>query len=121
MTLGAFSVILTIVVISCHHKSENEPIPKWIQILTKKCLYRIACLKKCKCSKRSKVGDSQLFERPTPLTEKKIPDMEVKEDENDELTWQILSVTLDKVFFNVYIILIALGTTVLFMLVIINY
>lgn len=44
-----------------------------------------------------------------------------KTDQSRDLTWKELSEIMDKVFYNVYMILISLATFVLFMLIVAGY
>jgi hypothetical protein len=45
----------------------------------------------------------------------------VETDQSRDLTWKELSEIMDKVFYNVYMILISLATFVLFMLIVAGY
>ena len=125
LTLAAISVCLTIFVLSLHFKPENKAIPKWVRTVTNSCLVRIACMEKCgKCTKGSKVDEAHVFDNTTieklTLDKKGTPPVVEVQDEN-ELTWQLLSVIMDKVFFNVYISLIGLATSMLLLVIFVHY
>lgn len=121
LTLGALSVILTIIVLVLHHKTEDEPIPNWLQTFATKYLSKIACLGKCGCLNKKKVEDVQLFEHTNTFPEKDKDELAPDDNKENGLTWQSLSKMLDRVFFNIYVVFIALGTTILFMVIVVNY
>lgn len=120
LTLAAISVCLTIFVLSLHFKPENKAIPNWVKTVTNSCLVRIACMETCgKCTRGSKVDEAHVFENATIEKKGAPPVVEVQDD--NELTWQLLSVIMDKVFFNIYISLIGLATSLLLLVIFVHY
>lgn len=88
----------------------------------------MACWKQnCACKRNTvNVNGSDLNVTRTddiPLTEKRNnPDIETEnEDESRNLTWKKLSEIMDKVFYNIYMILIVISTLALFLVIIIGY
>jgi hypothetical protein len=123
--LGVVSVCLTIFVLSLHFKPEEEKIPEWVKTLTNSCLIRVAWMKKCgSCSKGSKVDEAHLTDTTIlkKLTVDEKNDLNTTEGKSDqELTWQHLSKIMDRVFFNIYISIIAIVTVMLFLVIFIAY
>ena len=110
LTLGGVSVVLTILVLSLHHKPDAEEIPQWLIRLTNTCLLALACMK---CCKKSKI-DSDQDTLPVKIPPK--PAFEEDDDCKTDLTWHKMSVIMDRVFFNAYIIIIFFSTGALFLI-----
>ncbi|XP_052103515.1 neuronal acetylcholine receptor subunit alpha-6-like [Mytilus californianus] len=136
LTLGAISVVLTIIVLRLHFKTENTVIPKWLKTLTKTVLRKMAFMAPCR--KEFKVNDIQNLSTadiisiddvqgykndPIRVMKKEnitsIPD--TTENAESELTWQELAIIMDAVFFNIYIALITITTILLFITFTIHY
>ncbi|CAC5378858.1 unnamed protein product [Mytilus coruscus] len=94
--LAAMSVVLTIFVLRAHYGTGE--IPKLLKILFN-------------CTSRSKV-DVEILEKT---------DVGEYEHEENKLTWQIVAVGMDTVFFYVYVVLISVVTSVLTVAYIIHY
>lgn len=82
-------------------------------------------MEKCgKCTRGSKVDEVHVFDNATigkmTLDQKGAPPVVEEQDEN-ELTWQLLSVIMDKIFFNIYISLIGLATSMLLLVIFVHY
>ena len=127
LTLGAGSVVLTIFVLSLHFKTEDHEIPEWVKTITNKFLLKVACMQKCgKYLKNSRVEEIRLTDnrsiKKLRMVEKEEPPVvEAAEYENHGLTWKRLSKIMDRVFFNLYILMIALITVMLFLAIFVNY
>ena len=127
LTLGATSVVLTIFVLSLHFKTEDHEIPEWVKTFTNKFLLRVACMQKCgKYLKNSRVEEIRLSDNTSikklRMVEKGSPPVvEAAEYENHGLTWKRLSKIMDRVFFNLYMFMIALITAILFLAIFVNY
>ena len=127
LTLGATSVVLTIIVLSLHFKSKEDEIPQWVKTMTKKCLFKIAGMQSC-----CKCCESQNENEVEVLTQTAIANMkrekkghpqfvEAVSAMDNELTWEKLSKIMDKVFFNIYIAMIVIVTVMLFLAIFVNY
>lgn len=120
-SLGGISVVLTIFVLSLHHKPEEDEIPRWVKSLTNTVLLKMALMKSCgKCCKNSsKVTE---IKKLKPSEKCEFPIVEVTDDKNgDGITWHKLSVVMDRVFFNIYLLLIIMSTSMLLMVIFIHY
>lgn len=128
-SLGGISVVLTIFVLSLHHKPEEDEIPRWVKSLTNTVLLKMALMKSCgKCCRNSKVTKVASMSDKTEIKKLKLsekcefPIVEATEDENgDGITWHKLSVIMDRVFFNIYLLLIIMSTSMLLMVIFIHY
>ena len=127
LTLAALSVILTILVLSLHFKTDEDKIPKWVENMTNRCLIKIACMGKCgNCSRTSKVDNVERVDKTTVTTikveEKANAGMETNNEDGDKgLTWQQLSKIMDNVFFNLYMFTIVSVTIVLLLAIFVHY
>lgn len=129
LTLGAMSVPLTIFVLSLHFRPKDEVIPNWLVKLNSRVLLKMACKKNCsKCCKRKNETEIELFDKTIKqnlqMNDKKqfpMPMIDAAEKNDQDLTWKILSNTMDKVFFNIYIAIIVTITIMLFLAVFVNY
>ncbi|VDI31729.1 Hypothetical predicted protein, partial [Mytilus galloprovincialis] len=127
LTLGATSVILTIIVLSLHHKSKEDEIPQWVKTMTNKCLLKIAGMQSCcKCCQNKKETEVEVLSQ-TALANLKTRNkghsqfVEAVSSMDNELTWEKLSKIMDKVFFNIYIVMIVIVTVMLFLAIFVNY
>lgn len=127
LTLGAVSVVLTIFVLSLHFKTDDHEIPEWVKTITNKFLLRVACMQKCgKYLRNSRVEEIRLSGNKSIKKLKLVdkgdpPVVEAADYENHGLTWKRLSKIMDRVFFNLYISMIAIITAILFLAIFINY
>lgn len=109
-----FSVILTVLILDCHHTDGSTEIPKCLRFFMEKIISRLICWK-CKsgCSyKRPKNGNSVM-----DISELK-GDKEIDchgVDNDEELSWQNISKMLDIFCFRLYLIAFFV-ITVLFIL-----
>ncbi|XP_071159692.1 acetylcholine receptor subunit beta-like [Mytilus edulis] len=127
LTLGATSVILTIIVLSLHFKSKEDEIPQWVKTMTKKCLLKIAGMQSCcKCCENKKETEVKVLTQTALAnlkTERKGHSQfaEAVSSMDNKLTWEKLSKIMDKVFFNIYIAIIVIVTVMLFLAIFVNY
>ncbi|XP_052103514.1 neuronal acetylcholine receptor subunit alpha-6-like [Mytilus californianus] len=128
LLLATIAVCLTTFVINLHMRTDDERIPDWVKKFTSTYLIKFACWKQNWACKRNKVNHngSDLNVTRTddiPLTDKaNHSDIETEnEEESRNLTWKELSEIMDKVFYNIYMILIVISTLALFLIIIIGY
>lgn len=89
----------------------------------------MALMKSCgKCCRNSKVAEVASLSDKTEIKKLKIsekcefPIVEATKDENEDgITWHKLSIIMDRVFFNIYLLLIIMSTSMLLMVIFIHY
>ncbi|CAC5401855.1 unnamed protein product [Mytilus coruscus] len=128
LLLATIAVILTTFVINLHMRTDDERMPNWLKKFTSNYLIKFACWKN-KCSYRKNKVDHNGSDlhinklKGTHLTENNYsPDKETEHKEGcRDITWKELSEIMDKVFYNIYMFLIAISTFVLFVIIIAGY
>ena len=110
-------------------RTDDDEMPEWVRNFAYNYLMKIACWKNTCVCRRNKVKDkrSKSYNHTKTnghlVTAKSKTDRKesVETDQSRDLTWKELSEIMDKVFYNVYMILISLATFVLFMLIVAGY
>lgn len=128
--MATIAVCCTTFVINLHMRTDDDEMPDWVRNFTYTYLMKIACWKNaCGCRRKNKVKDKSSKSYDHTMTNGHLVTAKSKTDrkESDEtgqsrdLTWKELSEIMDKVFYNVYMILISLATFVLFMVIVVGY
>ncbi|XP_063429273.1 acetylcholine receptor subunit beta-like isoform X1 [Mytilus trossulus] len=128
LLLATIAVILTTFVINLHMRTDDERMSNSLKKFTSNYLIKFACWKN-KCCHRKNIVDHERLDlqiyniKGTHLSENNNShDNETEHKEGSiDLTWKELSEIMDKVFYNIYMILIAISTFVLFVVIIFGY
>ena len=127
--MATIAVCCTTFVINLHMRTDDDEMPEWVRNFAYNYLMKIACWKNTCVCRRNKVKDKRSKSHNHTktnghlVTAKSTTDRKesVETDQSRDLTWKELSEIMDKVFYNVYMILISLATFVLFMLIVAGY
>jgi hypothetical protein len=127
--MATIAVCCTTFVINLHMRTDDDEMPDWVRNFAYNYLMKIACWKNSYVCRRNKVKDksSKSYNHTKTngnlVTAKSKTDRKesVNNDQPRDLTWKELSEIMDKVFYNVYMILISLATFVLFMVIVVGY
>lgn len=127
--MATIAVCCTTFVINLHMRTDDDKMPDWVRNFAYTYLMKIACWKNACFCKRNKVKDksSKSYNLTKTnghvVTAKSKTDRKesVEHDQSRDLTWKELSEIMDKVFYNVYMLLISLATFVLFMIIVVGY
>lgn len=124
-------------------REEEKKMSPWVKHFSKRFLTRIACWKQgCFCRRRKvkhcrnkfdageAVHNGVFLEKTGNLTDDQLEMPRVftnetrqcvKMGKDYDMTWKELSEIVDKVFFNIYMLLICVSTAILFFLIVIGY
>ena len=126
LLLATIAVCCATLVINLHMRTDDDKMPDMLKTFTCRYLLKIACLKNaCFCKRKNQVHDEKSLAykndknsiRPTDGSNVDLRDPTAYNNSFD-LTWKELSRIMDKVFYNVYMFLIILSTTFLFVVII---
>lgn len=127
--MGTIAVFFVIIVINVFHTSEEKPIPRWLRRFTA-LLMKVLCLKgnSCKCS-HNKTDTVELktpvtefeFGKKPGLTENDVVEVKENEEEDEEMTWTMVSSVLDHFFFVVFMTMVLLSTVVFTSVIVMKY
>ncbi|XP_033747801.1 acetylcholine receptor subunit beta-like [Pecten maximus] len=101
LILGMLSVVLTIIVIRCHHSEEDKPVPNILQQVCRTKLKEMFCERK----NHRQISDAA---DATPKAEADRPSSVTVSTE--DMTWQDAARALDHFFFRLYFVIVFLGT-----------
>jgi hypothetical protein len=123
LLLATIAVCCVTLVINLHMRTDDDKMPDMLKTFTYRYLLKIAYLKNVSvCRKKNQVHDekSLTYKNDIPPTDKSNVDLGDPSAYNNsfDLTWKELSRIMDKVFYNVYMFLIILSTTFLFVVII---
>ena len=123
LLLATIAVCCVTLVINLHMRTDDDKMPDMLKTFTYRYLLKIACLKNVSvCRRENQVHDekSLTYNNDIPPTDKSNVDLGDASAYNNsfDLTWKELSRKMDKVFYNVYMFLIILSTTFLFVVII---
>ncbi|XP_052097869.1 acetylcholine receptor subunit beta-like [Mytilus californianus] len=126
LLLATIAVILTTFVINLHMRTDDEKMSNWLKKFTSNYLIKFACWKNSCSFRKNRVDHNGLGINKligTHLTENNNrPDKETENKEGcRDITWKELSEIMDKVFYNIYMFLIAISTFILFVIIIVGY
>lgn len=111
LSMGVVAILLAILVLKCHHSTEDQPIPNYTRRLfsiAKKLEFRHCC-------KKSVVVDE--IESNDKNGNKGSP----RKAFQPELTWPEVTTALDKLFFKVYTTVFLLLTILVLLVFVIHY
>ncbi|KAJ8317284.1 hypothetical protein KUTeg_005188 [Tegillarca granosa] len=105
LSFSVISVVITILVLHCHHKDQDTPISKRTKWIVRYILLPLTCNEKCCCRRcgQNKCEDSTAVEK----TSDEYVEKEIKH-EKKPLTWQYIGQIIDQAGF-----IIVVGATVL--------
>jgi hypothetical protein len=126
--MATIAVCCTTLVINLYMRTDDEAMPDWLKNLTFNYLVKIACWKNSCFCRRNKVKDKCSITQNhmtnvilvTDYTEKDHIESAII-DKSHDLTWKELSEIMDKVFYNIYMFLIIVSTSILFFVIIAGY
>ncbi|XP_062566319.1 neuronal acetylcholine receptor subunit alpha-7-like [Saccostrea cucullata] len=110
LAISSISVLCTILVLNFNFGTDADPIPNITRIIVVSIIARMICWRQKSCRPRRKVANSTVeLIQDFQSTES----AEQKDDlssETDDVTWQDLSTIMDRAFFILFSVLIALAT-----------
>ncbi|KAK3093321.1 hypothetical protein FSP39_014069 [Pinctada imbricata] len=125
---GTIAVILVILVLMVHHKTEHDQIPAWLKKFTTKFLMPVTCWKRSvRCNREAVAPISEehvVIEAPDDHGKKGLPldgNEHSKPKEETELEWNTISAVLDNFFFIVMMTLVLLTTLIIFAVIVAHY
>ncbi|XP_041354404.1 neuronal acetylcholine receptor subunit alpha-7-like isoform X2 [Gigantopelta aegis] len=117
--LNGLSVVLTLMTLDIYFRNDKEPVPHWLQKLTKYVMSPLACWGLCSKKKKKKIFEtvrplSKKIHRPSTETETETDDTE---DDEHQFSWVEIAKVFDAFCLRIYVLLFIVITVVCFMMI----
>lgn len=100
---GGAVVVLSKIVLSCHHASEDDPIPTFLVKMYTGWAGQLAGMRKMQCFWNKNTKETNVVDVKEQTTESNNEDLETQKEM--EINWPIITKFLDKLFFRFFLLI----------------